>query len=29
MGIKEFYNKDNLYERIFSFLNRMYIFKKN
>ena len=29
MGIKEFYNKENLYERIFSFLNRMYIFKKN
>ena len=29
MGIKEFYNKENIHERIFSFLNRMYIFKKN
>ena len=28
MGIKEFYNKENIHERIFSFLNRMYIFKK-
>tara|TARA_Y100000768_G_scaffold198226_1_gene148995 strand:- start:8462 stop:11449 length:2988 start_codon:yes stop_codon:yes gene_type:complete len=29
MTINEFYNKENLHERIFSFLNRMYIFKKN
>ena len=29
MKIKDFYSKSITHEQIFSFLNRMYIFKKN